>query len=120
MKTKHLDRFSILIAIVVSALTISIMSLTSRMEREMTISRRRPQASHSRLIRPSQLLLIQLLFSHLQIHYPYWLNNLTAPPVIFLRGAFPKPKRLPKSARLCAQLSIRASCWPMTGLPRWQ
>lgn len=34
MKTKHLDRFSILIAIVVSALTISIMSLTSRMERE--------------------------------------------------------------------------------------
>lgn len=34
MKTKHLDRFSILIAIVVSALTISVMSLTSRMERE--------------------------------------------------------------------------------------
>ena len=34
MKTKHLDRFSILIAIVVSALTISVMSLTSRMESE--------------------------------------------------------------------------------------
>ena len=34
MKTKHLDRFSILIAIVVSALTISVMSLTSRMEGE--------------------------------------------------------------------------------------